>query len=79
MAHNSFVKRISAHLRLKNKTMSDDELEHLRALLAKTHNKPERAGIVGKISRAVKGLFTRPRKPNLTHVEEKKVDKKSAA
>jgi hypothetical protein len=58
--------------------MSDDELEHLRAILAKTHSKPERLGIVGKISRVMKGLFTRPRKPNLMRVE-KNTDKKNAA
>ena len=58
--------------------MSDDELEHLRAILAKTHGKAESAGIVGRISRLVKGLFRRPRKPNLLRVE-KKVDKKDAA
>ena len=59
--------------------MSDDELEHLRAILAKIHSKQEAGGIVGKISRAVKGLFTRPRKPNLVRVEDKKMDKKNAA
>jgi len=59
--------------------MSDDELERLRAILAKTHGKQEPDGIVGKISRVVKAIFTRPRKPNLMRVEEKKVDKKNAA
>jgi hypothetical protein len=59
--------------------MSDDELERLRAILAKTHSKQEPDGIVGKISRAVKSLFTRQRKPNLVRVEGKKVDKKNAA
>jgi len=60
--------------------MSDDELEHLRAILAKTHSKQEPAGIVGKISRAVKGLFTRPRKPNVLRVEKNNnIDKKNAA
>ena len=58
--------------------MSDDELERLRAILAKTHGKPESAGIVGRISRVVKGFFSRPRKPNLLRVE-KKIDKKDAA
>jgi hypothetical protein len=58
--------------------MSDDELERLRAILAKTHGKPESAGIVGRILRVVKGLFSRPRKPNLLRVE-KKIDKKDAA
>ena len=60
--------------------MSDDELEHLRAILAKTHGNQESAGVVGKISRVVKGLFTRPRKPNIQRVEKNKnVDKKNAA
>ena len=58
--------------------MSDDELERLRAILAKTHGKPESAGIVGRISRVVKGFFRRPRKPNLLRVE-KKIGKKDAA
>jgi len=58
--------------------MSDDELERLRAILAKTHGKPESTGIVGRISRVVKGFFRRPRKPNLLRVE-KKIDKKDAA
>ena len=60
--------------------MPDDELEHLRAILAKSHGKPEQSGIVGKISRVVKGLFTRPRKPNVLRVEKNKgTDKKTAA
>ena len=60
--------------------MSDDELDRLRAILAKTHSKPESSGIVGKISRAVKGLFTRPKKPSILRVENKQnIDKKNAA
>ncbi|HSS99285.1 MAG TPA: hypothetical protein VLK33_19755 [Terriglobales bacterium] len=60
--------------------MSDDELERLRAILSKTHSKQEPVGIVGKISRAVRGLFTRPKKAEIVRVE-KKVDsnKKNAA
>jgi len=59
--------------------MSDDELERLRAILAQTHSQQGSAGIVEKISRVVKVLFTRSRKPNLVRVEEKKVGKKNAA
>jgi hypothetical protein len=58
--------------------MSDDELEHLRALVARTHSKPERAGIVARISRAMKGLLTRPKKASILRVE-KKPNKKNAA
>jgi len=58
--------------------MSDDELEHLRAILSKIHSKPERVSILGRISLAVKRLFTRPKESSVTRME-KKVHKKNAA
>jgi hypothetical protein len=58
--------------------MSDDELEHLRAILAKTHSEPERVSILSRISRAAKRLFTRSKKNSVTEIE-KKVHKKNAA
>ena len=58
--------------------MSHDELDHLRAILAKTHDKPRREGIAARISRIVKGLFTRPMQADFKRME-KKENKKNAA
>jgi len=43
--------------------MSDDELEHLRAILSRSQSKPKKSRIFSAVGRALKGLFTRPKKP----------------
>jgi hypothetical protein len=51
--------------------MSDDELEHLRAILAKTHGKPESAGIDWQNIACSEGTLWSPEEPNLLRVERK--------
>jgi hypothetical protein len=58
--------------------MSHDELDHLRAILAKTHDKPRKESLFARISRVAKGLFTRPKKADFKRME-KKENKKNAA
>jgi hypothetical protein len=43
--------------------MSDEELEHLRAILSRNQPKPKKTRFFGVVGRALKGLFTRPKKP----------------
>ena len=43
--------------------MSDDELEHLRAILSRNQPKPKKSRIFGVVGRALKGWFTRAKKP----------------
>jgi len=42
--------------------MSDDELEKLRAILAKANYIPKKPGILGTLRRAVTRVFTSPKK-----------------
>jgi len=58
--------------------MPPDELDHLRAILSKTHSKPEKVNIFSRIASAAKKLLTRPKKIDVTRME-KKVQKKNAA
>ncbi len=58
--------------------MPDDELEHLRAILARIQVRPKKKGIFVLLYRAILGFFTRPKKFS-AQGEEKKARNKDAA
>jgi hypothetical protein len=74
----SYIRKANFARLVKDKTMPPDELEHLRAILSKSHSKPERANIFGRIASAAKKLLRRPKKIAVTEME-KEVQKRNAA
>ncbi len=61
-----------------NQTMSDDELERLRAILAKSHAKPKRKSFLASLISAALRLFTRPKESASQKTERKGRDKDAA-
>ena len=60
--------------------MPEDELEHLRAILARAHEEPRKGKIVRTILRRIaKGFFTTPKQIIIERVQQEEPPKKDAA
>ena len=60
--------------------MPEDELEHLRAILARVHEEPRKGKVVRAIKRRIaKGFLVTPKKVIIERVQQQESPKKDAA